>query len=145
MRASAHTDYGIITILKTDYPGLQVSKDTTPPTWINVPFVENAYIINLGDLMARWTGDLWLSTLHRVITPDKLQSQTCKNPSANGCEDGQEEAEEESTRRQSMAFFFNVNRDAVIETLDIEGRLRVFEPVVAGDFLLMKHLAATMK
>lgn len=57
MRASAHTDYGMITILRVDGPGLQVSKDVENPNWQDVPFVENAYIINLGDLMKRWTND----------------------------------------------------------------------------------------
>lgn len=49
LRASAHTDYGTITILRTDGPGLQVSKDVDPPTWHDVPHIENAFIINLGE------------------------------------------------------------------------------------------------
>jgi isopenicillin N synthase-like dioxygenase len=40
LRASAHTDYGVITILKSGGPGLQVSKDRNPPTWTDVPFIE---------------------------------------------------------------------------------------------------------
>ena len=70
LRASAHTDYGTITILKADAPGLQVSKDKDPPSWIDVPYVEGAFIINLGDLMKRWTNDRWLSTLHQVVNPE---------------------------------------------------------------------------
>ena len=57
LRASAHTDYGIFTILKSDGPGLQVSKDVNPPVWSNVPVIDNGFIVNIGDLMKRWTND----------------------------------------------------------------------------------------
>jgi isopenicillin N synthase-like dioxygenase len=59
IRASAHTDYGTVTILKSGGPGLQVSKDRDPPTWVDVPYLEDALIVNLGDLMRRWTNDRW--------------------------------------------------------------------------------------
>jgi len=39
IRASAHTDYGTLTILRADAPGLQVSKDKEDPDWFPVPFV----------------------------------------------------------------------------------------------------------
>ena len=123
LRASAHTDYGTITILKADAPGLQVSKDKDPPTWIDVPYVEGAFIINLGDLMKRWTNDRWLSTLHRVVNPDL----------GDACWNGG------STRRQSVAFFHNLDKDAVVENLMAEEAL--YKPIVAGDFLMKKHLA----
>jgi len=125
LRASAHTDYGTITILRSDAPGLQVSKDKDPPNWIDVPFVKDGLIINLGDLMKRWTNDQWLSTLHRVINP--TPSDTCW-------------AEMGSTRRQSLAFFHNPNRDALITVLNAANPK--YEPVRAGDFLMQKHLAA---
>ena len=41
IRASAHTDYGVITILKCGGPGLQVSKDTKNPSWVDVPFAKD--------------------------------------------------------------------------------------------------------
>jgi isopenicillin N synthase-like dioxygenase len=126
LRASAHTDYGTITILKADAPGLQVSKDKDPPSWVDVPYVEGAFIVNLGDLMKRWTNDRWLSTLHRVVNPD----------TGDACWNGG------STRRQSVAFFHNLNRDAVVENL-AKGEPAKYQPIVAGDFLMQKHLAAT--
>jgi len=125
LRASAHTDYGTITILRSDAPGLQVSKDKDPPNWIDVPFVKDGLIVNLGDLMKRWTNDRWLSTLHRVVNP--VASDTCW-------------AENGSTRRQSMAFFHNPNRDALITVLNAESPK--YEPIFAGEFLMQKHLAA---
>jgi len=63
LRASAHTDYGTITILKSDGPGLQVSKDKDPPNWRDVPYIEDGFIVNLGDLMRRWTNDEWYEQL----------------------------------------------------------------------------------
>ncbi|CAE7602306.1 hxnY, partial [Symbiodinium microadriaticum] len=119
LRASPHTDYGVLTILRSGGPGLQVSKDREPPTWIDVPFVENAFVINLGDLMRRWTNDRWQSTLHQVINP----------PVGSGW-----------GRRQSIAFFYNLNRDARVEVLGDEAPK--YEPIIAGDFLMQKHLAS---
>lgn len=102
-------------------PGLQVSKDRDPPTWVDVPFVDDAFIINLGDLMRRWTNDRWQSTLHRVINP----------PAGSGW-----------GRRQSIAFFYNLNKDARVEVLNGEDEEPKYEPIVAGDFLMQKHLAS---
>lgn len=117
MRASAHTDYGTITILRSGGPGLEVCKDRDPPQWLPVPHLEgqDVFIINLGDLMRRWTNEHYCSTLHRVL------------PSTD--------------RRQSMAFFHNLNRDALVRNLrkDEEDK---YEPIRAGDFLMQKHLAS---
>lgn len=61
-RAGAHTDYGPLTILRTDGPGLQVQLPLDPHTetssnfqWLDVPIIDNCFVVNLGDLMARWT------------------------------------------------------------------------------------------
>lgn len=121
LRASAHTDYGMITILRSGGPGLQVSKDRDPPTWIDVPFIENGFIINLGDLMRRWTNDNWQSTLHRVIVPPPGSSWG---------------------RRQSIAFFYNLNKDALVESLFKDKESSKYPPIIAGDFLMQKHLAS---
>jgi isopenicillin N synthase-like dioxygenase len=131
-RASAHTDYGTITILRTDGPGLQVSKDLDPPVWHDVPHIENGFIINLGDLMRRWTNDRWLSTLHRVIVPAADVAPSENTNERLVCR-----------RRQSMAFFHNINRDAVVSTLLRDpDEVSKHEPIIAGEFLLQKHLAS---
>jgi isopenicillin N synthase-like dioxygenase len=130
LRASAHTDYGTITILKSDGPGLQVSKDKSPPSWVEVPHVEGGFVVNLGDLMRRWTNDEWLSTLHRVVVPSDAEFVEVDGVRA-------------TRRRQSMAFFHNLNRDAVVEVLlRAEGDLPKHEPIIAGKFLMEKHLAS---
>jgi isopenicillin N synthase-like dioxygenase len=59
VRAGAHTDYGALTILNAQDAGLQVflynDDDKTTGLWYPVPIVPGALIINLGDLMQRWT------------------------------------------------------------------------------------------
>lgn len=63
----AHSDYGMITLLLTDEnPGLQIL--TNDNEWINVPPTKGAFIVNLGDMLERWTNDLFKSTKHRVLT-----------------------------------------------------------------------------
>lgn len=65
LRASGHTDYGALTILRADPSpgGLQVQ--THDGVWHSVPEIKDSFVINLGDLMARWTNDRWTSTPHR--------------------------------------------------------------------------------
>lgn len=126
MRASAHTDYGIMTILKPDGAPGGLEVETTEGAWHKVPYVPEAFVVNIGDLMARWTNDRWISTNHRVVTPP----QDPDTP----------------TRRQSIAFFANVNADLTVECLPScvgADNPAKYEPVNAFDFLMEKHLGAT--
>lgn len=69
-RIGAHTDFGTVTILDRQHGvgGLQVH--TLDDEWVNAPFDPAAFTVNIGDLLARWTGDRWRSTRHRVLPPD---------------------------------------------------------------------------
>ena len=65
MGMGAHTDYGIVTVLRADeVPGLEIL--LADGSWRPVLAAPGALLINLGDLLARWTNDRWLSTMHRV-------------------------------------------------------------------------------
>ncbi len=68
--AGAHTDYGCVTLLLQDsVGGLQVKHKTKG--WIDAPPVEGALVVNIGDLMQRWTNDSYVSTSHRVAASNE--------------------------------------------------------------------------
>jgi len=62
----AHTDYGCLTILTADSPGLQVLGRNN--VWFDAPVIPDAYICNIGDMLQYWTKDLYIATKHRVLT-----------------------------------------------------------------------------
>ena len=64
-----HADGNTLTVLhqRGTYTGLQVQPLDEPDTWIGIPVVDNAFVINVGELMTRWTNDHWPSTRHRVL------------------------------------------------------------------------------
>jgi isopenicillin N synthase-like dioxygenase len=121
LRAGAHTDYGSLTILlpEASAGGLQIY--APEGEWRPVPPITGAFVINIGDLMALWTNDRWVSTLHRVVNPE---------PDAKG-----------STRRQSLAFFHQPNWDAEIVCLESclkTGEKPKYAPVRSGPYLMSK-------
>lgn len=97
MGMGAHTDYGIVTVLWADAvePGLQVLDRAGH--WHDVIPTPGYFLINIGDMMARWTNDRWLSSLHRVRPPINQQGQW--------------------VRRRSAAFFHDGNADALVSCL----------------------------
>ncbi|MBT8413503.1 MAG: isopenicillin N synthase family oxygenase [Boseongicola sp.] len=105
--AGAHTDYGAITLLMTDgEPGLQVQP--RGGDWIDVPSIENAYIVNIGDCMMRWSNDIYVSTPHRVLPP--------KNT------------------RHSVAFFVEANPDTIVAAFPGTGDPK-YPAIRAADYL----------
>jgi len=110
--AGAHTDYGNLTLLATgDVGGLEVR--TRAGDWIDAPAMANAFVVNIGDCLMRWTNDVYVSTPHRVV-----------NRSGRA--------------RYSIAFFFDPNPDAevaVIPSCVGEGERARYAPILAADYL----------
>lgn len=87
--------------------GLEVFHRPTQ-TWHPVQPVENAFVVNIGDMMERWSNELYTSTLHRVISPVSERN------------------------RYSVAFFNEGRLDQIIECIPTclkPGDKPKFEPV----------------
>ncbi len=115
----AHTDYGIVTVLWADRaPGLEIHG--ADGNWHPVRPASGALLVNLGDAIARWTNEEWLSTLHRVVPPR-----------VGGA----------LVPRRSAAYFHDGNVDAVIECLPScvsAGNPARYAPVTVGEHLAAK-------
>ena len=98
LRAGAHTDYGSLTFVDVEEApgGLQVLGPDGQ--WIDVPVVPGGLVVNLGDLLQRWTNDAWRSTMHRVAVPDEDRWT--------------------NSGRLSIVYFHETNWDAEIVALD---------------------------
>jgi len=91
--ASAHTDFGAITLLLQDgNPGLEVL-DTNSGDWMPIEPNPDSYVVNVGDMLSKWTAGRYKSSVHRVLN---------KNP----------------TDRYSVVFFFDGNLDCPLTPLD---------------------------
>ena len=64
--AGAHTDWGLVTLLAQDsVGGLEVRNANGE--WIKAPPVAGTYVVNTGDLLQRWSNDMYKSNMHRVL------------------------------------------------------------------------------
>jgi isopenicillin N synthase-like dioxygenase len=88
--AGAHTDWGGVTLLaQDDIGGLEVRN--AAGEWVAAPPIEGSFVVNLGDLMARWTNGVYQSNMHRVLNARPDQD------------------------RYSVPYFYSPRFDAVIE------------------------------
>jgi isopenicillin N synthase-like dioxygenase len=125
LRYGAHHDYAGLTILhQDDAPGgLQVWDKSG--VWRDVPHQAGAFIINVGDLLSRWTNDRWRSTLHRVVNPPR---------DARG-----------STQRLSVVFFTGPDRASEIGVLPScvsDANPAKYPLVNAGEYIRAKVTAS---
>ncbi len=119
--SGAHTDWGSVTLLAQDaVGGLQVQYEGQ---WIDVPFVPDSLVVNMGDLMARWSNDRWRSALHRVL-PQPSQRH-----------------------RYSAAYFFDIDYHAVVSALpgcvDSTHPAR-YAPITAGQHIVEMYQRTTV-
>ena len=114
----AHTDYECFTVLAQRDPGLQVQN--VAGEWIEAPPVPDTFVVNIGDTLAMWTNDRFISTVHRVISPT-------------------------DRKRFSLPFFFGLNHDTVVRCLEScmgPGNPPRHAPVTAGDVTVSNITAA---
>lgn len=104
-----HTDFGVLTVLcQDDTGGLQVQDINGD--WIHAPPIEGTLVVNVADLLCRWTAGEYKSTPHRVINTS-------------------------GTERLSLVLAFDPNPETIIDANDIPGLTAVEEPVTCGDYL----------
>ncbi|MBT6277122.1 MAG: isopenicillin N synthase family oxygenase [Chromatiales bacterium] len=124
LRCGEHTDLGAMTILRNQAAagGLEVRARTGD--WVPAPAIEDTFVVNIGDLMARWTNDRWVSTPHRVAVP------------AAG--------ERDASRRLSIAYFVRPNYDATIECIPgccSNGEPAHYPPTTLADYAVSRFSA----
>lgn len=114
VRCGEHSDYGSITLLfQDDVGGLEVKP--VGADYIPATPIPGTVLVNLGDLMQRWTADKLVATKHRVLIP--------------------EEEVMLSKGRQSIAFFIHPDDDVIIKCLDGSGK---YEEISSIDYLNMR-------
>ena len=97
LRAGAHSDYGFLTILRSQASAGGLQAQSRDGAWLDVPALDGAFVVNIGDALMRMTNDRWVSTPHRVANPPAGAS---------------------GTRRQSIPYFHNPDPDALVQCLD---------------------------
>jgi isopenicillin N synthase-like dioxygenase len=107
-----HTDFGCITLLWQDHNGgLQVLN--TNGEWVHAPPIDGTLVINIGDLLQRWSNDRFKSNLHRVY-----------NVSGRD--------------RISMTVFYDPDYSTVVDPRDMAlpaGTPVLHEPITAGEHI----------
>ncbi len=116
--AGPHTDFGVLTVLCQDsVGGLQI--EDVNGEWIQAPPIEGSLIVNVADLLSRWTDGAYKSTPHRVVNSS-----------------GRE--------RLSLVLAFDPDPDTLIDARQVFGRDHVAKeaPITCGDYLIWRFKKA---
>jgi len=108
-----HTDYGCLTFVCQDQVGgLQVMAKSGD--WVVAHPIPGTFVVNVGDLLARWTNGRFASTPHRVVNAS-----------------GQE--------RLSIAVFVDPNEDTLIDPVTPDGEARKYKPVTCAEHIVGRY------
>lgn len=118
--AGEHTDFGWITMIAQDrISGLEIQ--AASGEWVPVPFMDSSFVVNVGDLMSRWTNDRYPATMHRVVNRSDRD-------------------------RYSIAFFMDPDYHTCVECLDscrdVDTPSR-YPPIVVGDYMNQRFYDTT--
>ena len=114
-----HTDYECFTILLQDVSGpsgLEIlvneneNENENERKWQRFDPIENTFVVNFGDILARYSNDMFRSTVHRAVN-------------------------DYNKSRYSIAFFRHCNFDTKVENLMINEKNK-YDPVIAGQHML---------
>ena len=113
-----HTDYGCLTLVWQDPTGGLEVLDRGGE-WLTAHPIPGTFVVNVGDLLARWTSDRFTSTAHRVV-----------NRSGN--------------TRHSLGLFYDPNFETIIDPAEVccAGEVPKYEPVACGKYILSRLDAA---
>jgi isopenicillin N synthase-like dioxygenase len=113
--AGEHTDFGYLTMILQDEAGGLEIRDTGG-AWVPVPPLPGSLVVNIGDLMQRWTNNRYIATMHRVVN-------------------------NRDRARYAIAFFMDPDYHARIECLpSCAGPTRParYPPITAGEYMLRR-------
>lgn len=109
-----HTDFGVLTVLcQDDVGGLQVQDANGD--WVHAPPIEGTLIINVADLLSRWTDGFYKSTPHRVVNSS-------------------------GRKRLSLVLAFDPDPETMIDAKSVFGPDHVAkeDPITCGDYLVWR-------
>ncbi|MFK7891416.1 MAG: isopenicillin N synthase family dioxygenase [Granulosicoccus sp.] len=109
-----HTDFGCLTLLLQQTPGLQV---LSSGKWIEAPPIDGTLVVNVGDLLTRWSDNRLPSSVHRVRN-------------------------ESQSDRYSIAVFHDPNPTVAITPADMGSDTSGFETVTAAEYILGRNSGA---
>jgi isopenicillin N synthase-like dioxygenase len=121
LRSGAHTDFGTTTLLfhHGSAEGLEIQRPDG--SWLHAPSIPGAAIVNVGDLLTRWTNGQLRSVLHRVVPP---QGEAAQRP------------------RYSATLFYEPRHEIVISCLEpcqSPSKPALYPPITAGERLAARR------